>query len=156
MTLGNRVAVPKLLARRPLGGGVSLKILSLRSVIFRRATGVLPPPKIRILSMTETRKKTARITVRAEPEELAEYAEKARLAKVSVPEYLRRAGASRRINHNADLTNQALRELSRIGSNLNQLTRLAHSSGYNPRTVDAAVEEVSRAAAKLAGSEPSR
>jgi Ni,Fe-hydrogenase III large subunit len=78
------------------------------------------------------------------------------MARLTVPEYLRRAAMGRRINHAADLTAEALRELSRIGSNLNQLSRLAHSGQYNSGMIDTAAQEVRNAALRLAGSEPEK
>jgi hypothetical protein len=80
--------------------------------------------------MSETRKKTHIFMVRAEPAEAEEIQFLASQAGLSVPELFRRSVLHRKVNFQAKLTADALVELSRIGNNLNQISR-AHNSGQH-------------------------
>lgn len=101
--------------------------------------------------MSEMRRRTARILIRALPEEQQEIRDRARAAGLSAPEFLRRAALSRRIDPQARLTAEALRELSRIGNNLNQIAYEAHIGRYNQEKALTALAEVRRIAASLVG-----
>lgn len=104
--------------------------------------------------MSETRRRTARILIRSTPEELGEIRSRATSAGVSVPEYLRRAALSRRIDHHSTMTNKALFELSRIGNNLNQLSRLAHIDQVSREQAAVVLSAVKEAASSLRGKGP--
>jgi hypothetical protein len=104
--------------------------------------------------MSETRRRTARILIRSTPEELGEIRSRATSAGVSVPEYLRRAALSRRIDHHSTMTNKALFELSRIGNNLNQITRMAHFGEVSQEQAKVVLEAVHCAASSLIGKGP--
>lgn len=101
--------------------------------------------------MSEARRKIARITVRAEPSELAEMRERAIAAGLSVPEFLRRAALGRKINPAARATAETLRHLSKIGNNLNQLTYAAHTGSYNQRELSQTLDVIRSVAASLIG-----
>jgi hypothetical protein len=106
--------------------------------------------------MSESRQKTDILMVRVTPEERAELAGRAVAAGLSTPELLRRSALSRRVDPQARATAEALRELSRVGQNLNQLTRLSHMGEYNQNDVSQTLAEVRAAAARVAGTESSR
>lgn len=101
--------------------------------------------------MSETRRKTARILIRSEPEELVAIRERATAAGLSVPEFLRRSALSRKIDMRAKTTAEALRQLTRIGQNLNQLSRLAHIGQFNQEDVSLTLAEVRQVASLLVG-----
>lgn len=101
--------------------------------------------------MSETRRRNHIVMVRVDDEELAEVTDRARSAGMSKPSYLRRAALSKRIDHATKSTAECLRELSRIGQNLNQLTRLSHLGKYNREDVLMTLSEVRQVAARLVG-----
>ncbi len=101
--------------------------------------------------MSEKRRKTERILIRAEPQEHEEIVSRARAAGISVPEFLRRSALSRRVDPHARTTAEALQQLARVGQNLNQMVRLAHLGQHNREDVLTTLAEVRAAAAALAG-----
>jgi predicted Zn-dependent peptidase len=94
---------------------------------------------------------TARIMVRATPEEADEIRSLAAAAGVTVPEFLRRSGLSRKLDMQARSTAESLRQLSRIGNNLNQIAHLAHLGEYNQQSAQVVLDDVRRVAAALVG-----
>jgi hypothetical protein len=101
--------------------------------------------------MSEVRQKTEIVMVRVTPDERAEIAGRALASGVTTPEYLRRSALSRRINPQARLTAETLKQLARIGNNLNQIARETHIGRYNQEEALSALSDVRRIAASLVG-----
>ena len=101
----------------------------------------------------ERRGRTVGVRVtEAEAEELQERAQGARL---SVGAYLRRRGLGQRVRMAAERSLGAaeLRELNRIGVNLNQMARAMNSGAAAPAGTREAVEQVSELVARLLAGE---
>ena len=102
----------------------------------------------------ERRARTVGVRVtEAEAEELQERAQGARL---SVGAYLRRRGLGQRVRLGAErrLGAAELRELNRIGVNLNQMARALNSGAVSsPAETQAVVERVGELVAKLLAGE---
>ncbi|MCK6442547.1 plasmid mobilization protein [Elstera cyanobacteriorum] len=80
--------------------------------------------------MSESRQKTKVLGVRLTPEEHCEIARLADMAGLSSGELCRRSLLNRKIDFQARLTAETLRELSRIGNNLNQVSRHLNGGGH--------------------------
>ena len=105
------------------------------------------------LGEEERRGRTVGVRVtEAEAEELQERAQGARL---SVGAYLRRRGLGQRVRMAARrrLGAELLRELNRIGVNLNQMARAMNSGAGAPAGTREAVEQVSELVARLLAGE---
>ena len=101
----------------------------------------------------ERRGRTVGVRVtEAEAEELQERAQGARL---SIGAYLRRRGLGQRVRMVAErrLGAEELRELNRIGVNLNQMARAMNSGAAAPAGTREAVEQVSELVARLLAGE---
>ena len=70
--------------------------------------------------------RSERIEIRCTPKERKKLEDKAADIELSLSEFIRRASLGMRINAKSRQVNQLIYELNRIGTNLNQLTRLAH------------------------------
>jgi hypothetical protein len=72
-----------------------------------------------------------RIEIRATPEQFEQIHSKANAAGLTVSDYLRQVGATGSvvINHQDEQINELNYQLIRIGTNLNQLAKLANSKG---------------------------
>ena len=106
------------------------------------------------LGEEERRRRTVGVRVTAaEAEELRERAQAARL---SMGAYLRRRGLGQRVRSTVErrLGAAELRELNRIGVNLNQMARALNSGAVSsPAETQAAVERVGELVAKLLAGE---
>ena len=99
------------------------------------------------LGEEERRRRT--IGVRVTEAEEAELRERAQAARLSVGAYLRRRALGQRVRIAAEL-----RELNRIGVNLNQMARALNSGAVSlPAEIQAAVERVGELVAKLLAGE---
>ena len=105
----------------------------------------------------ETERRTRTIGVRVTEVEAEELRERAQAARLSVGAYLRRRGGlGQRVRIAAELRLGAaeLRELNRIGVNLNQMARALNSGAVSsPVETQAAVERVGELVAKLLAGE---
>ena len=102
----------------------------------------------------ETERRTRTIGVRVTEVEAEELRERAQAARLSVGAYLRRRGLGQRVRMAAErrLGAAELRELNRIGVNLNQMARAMNSGTGAPAETREAVERVGElVAALLAG-----
>ena len=98
------------------------------------------------LGEEERRTRTVGVRVtEAEAEELRERAQGARLSRGA---YLRRRGLGQRVRMAAEL-----RELNRIGVNINQMARAMNSGAAAPAGTREAVEQVSEQVARLLAGE---
>ena len=96
------------------------------------------------------------VGVRVTEAEAEELQERARGARLSVGAYLRRRGLGQRVRMGAErrLGAVELRELNRIGVNLNQMARALNSGAVSsPAETQEAVERVGELVAKLLAGE---
>ena len=96
------------------------------------------------------------VGVRVTEAEVEELQERAQAARLSVGAYLRRRGLGQRVRMAAErrLGAAELRELNRIGVNLNQMARALNSGAVSsPAETQAAVERVGELVAKLLAGE---
>ncbi len=166
MLMMNRVAVHHERSPRPCRGTYTPSSVAFGSVTWagsrhlwcrkNSGSGREKHPIVGELQMSEQRRKTERILIRAEPEEATAIRERATAAGVSVPEFLRRSALSKRIDMRARTTVEALQQLARIGQNLNQMVRLAHIGQHNREDVLTTLAEVRAAAAALLGNQEPR
>ena len=106
------------------------------------------------LGESERRRRT--VGVRVTEVEAEELRERAQAARLSVGAYLRRRGLGQRVRLAAELRLGAaeLRELNRIGVNLNQMARALNSGAVSsPAETQEAVERVGELVAKLLAGE---
>ena len=105
------------------------------------------------LGESERRRRT--MGVRVTKAEAAELQERAQGARLSVGAYLRRRGLGQRVRLAAErrLGAAELRELNRIGVNLNQMARAMNSGAAAPAGTREAVEQVSELVARLLAGE---
>ena len=106
--------------------------------------------------LRETERRTRTIGVRVTEVEAEELRERAHAARLSVGAYLRRRGLGQRVRIVADrrLGAAELRELNRIGVNLNQMARVINSGAVSsPAETRAAVERVGELVARLLAGE---
>ena len=106
------------------------------------------------LGEEERRRRT--VGVRVTEAEAAVLQERAQAARLSVGAYLRRRGLGQRVRMAAELRLGAaeLRELNRIGVNLNQMARALNSGAVSlPVETQEAVERVGEMVAKLLAGE---
>ena len=97
----------------------------------------------------ETERRTRTIGVRVTEVEAEELRERAQAARLSMGAYLRRRALGQRVRIAAEL-----RELNRIGVNLNQMARTLNSGAVSsPAETRAAVERVGELVAKLLAGE---
>ena len=99
-------------------------------------------------------RRTRTIGVRVTAAEAAELAERAAAARLTTAAYMRRASLGRPVRVTADrrLGVAEFRELTRIGVNLNQVTRVLNAGAAAPAGTPEAVERVGELlAALLAG-----
>ena len=104
----------------------------------------------------ESERRTRTIGVRVTEAEAAELRERAQAARLSMGAYLRRRALGQRVRLAAELRLGAaeLRELNRIGVNLNQMARALNSRAVSsPVETQAAVERVGELVAKLLAGE---
>ena len=102
----------------------------------------------------ERRRRT--VGVRVTEAEAAELRERAQAARLSMGAYLRRRGLGQRVRMAAErrLGAAELRELNRIGVNLNQMARAMNAGAVaSPAETQAAVERVGELVAKLLAGE---
>ena len=95
------------------------------------------------------------VGVRVTEVEAEELQERAQAARLSVGAYLRRRGLGQRVRMAAERSLGAaeLRELNRIGVNLNQMARAMNSGAAAPAGTREAVERVSELVARLLAGE---
>ena len=99
------------------------------------------------LGEAERRRRT--VGVRVTETEAAELRERAQAARLSMGAYLRRRGLGQRVRSAAEL-----RELNRIGVNLNQMARTLNSGAVSsPAETQEEVERVGELVAKLLAGE---
>ena len=106
------------------------------------------------LGESERRRRT--IGVRVTEAEAEELQERAQAARLSMGAYLRRRALGQRVRSAAELRLGAaeLRELNRIGVNLNQMVRALNSGAVSsPAETQEAVERVGELVAKLLAGE---
>ena len=104
----------------------------------------------------EEHRRTRTVGVRVTEAEAAELRERAQAARLSMGAYLRRRGLGQRARTTAErrLGAAELRELNRIGVNLNQMARALNSGAVSsPAETQAAVERVGELVAKLLAGE---
>ena len=102
----------------------------------------------------EEERRTRTVGVRVTEAEAAELRERAQAARLSMGAYLRRRALGQRVRMAAErrLGAAELRELNRIGVNLNQMARAMNSGAAAPAGTREAVERVGElVAALLAG-----
>ena len=102
----------------------------------------------------EEHRRTRTVGVRVTEAEAAELRERAQAARLSVGAYLRRRGLGQRVQMGAErrLGAAELRELNRIGVNLNQMARAMNAgAAAGPGTREAAERVGELVAALLAG-----
>ena len=102
----------------------------------------------------EEERRTRTVGVRVTEAEAEELQERSRGARLSVGAYLRRRGLGQRVRSTAErrLGWAELRELNRIGVNLNQMARAMNSGAAAPAGTREAAERVGElVAALLAG-----
>ena len=95
------------------------------------------------------------VGVRVTEAEAAELRERAQAARLSMGAYLRRRALGQRVRMAAELRLGAaeLRELNRIGVNLNQMARAMNSGAAAPAGIAEAVERVGELVARLLAGE---
>ena len=105
------------------------------------------------LGEEERRRRT--VGVRVTEAEAAELQERAQAARLSMGAYLRRRGLGQRVRMAAErrLGAAELRELNRIGVNLNQMARAMNSGAGAPAGTRETVERVSELVAGLLAGE---
>ena len=104
----------------------------------------------------EEERRTRTIGVRVTEAEAEELRERAQAARLSVGSYLRRRALGQRVRSAVErrLGASELRELNRIGVNLNQMARALNSGAVSsPAETQAAVERVGELVAKLLAGE---
>ena len=102
--------------------------------------------------LDDEERRTRTVGVRVTAAEAAELRERAQAARLSMGAYLRRRALGERVRMAAELRLGAaeLRELNRIGVNLNQMARALNSRAVSsPVETQAAVERVGELVAKL-------
>lgn len=115
------------------------------------------PKKIRNTPRSEARQRAARVTVRFLPDEHAELEARAAAAGLSPSAYLRACAlgdAGPRARHSPtverSLAAQAIAELNKAGSNLNQIARAVNMEQWpGTSSVTAAADAVKRAATQI-------
>ena len=108
--------------------------------------------------LDEQERRARTVGVRVTAAEEAELRERAQAARLSIGAYLRRRALGQRVRSAAELRLGAaeLRELNRIGVNLNQMARALNSRAVSsPAETQAAVERVGELVAKLLAGERS-
>ena len=106
--------------------------------------------------LDEQERRAQTVGVRVTATEAAELRERAQAARLSMGAYLRRRALGQRVQMAAELRLGAaeLRELNRIGVNLNQMARALNSRAVSsPTETQAAVERVGELVAKLLAGE---
>ena len=105
------------------------------------------------LGESERRRRT--IGVRVTEAEEAELRERAQAARLSMGAYLRRRALGQRVRSAVErrLGAAEMRELNRIGVNLNQMARAMNSGAAAPAGTREAVEQVSELVARLLAGE---
>ena len=100
-------------------------------------------------------RRTRTVGVRVTEAEEAELRERAQAARLSVAACVRRRALGRRVRMAAErrLAAAELRELNRIGVNLNQMERAMNSGAAAPAGTREAVERVSELVARLLAGE---
>ena len=99
--------------------------------------------------LDEEERRARTVGVRVTAAEAAELRERAQAARLSMGAYLRRRALGQRVRIAAEL-----RELNRIGVNLNQMARALNSRAVSsPAETQAAVERVGELVAKLLAGE---
>ena len=103
----------------------------------------------------EEHRRTRTVGVRVTEAEAAELRERAQAARLSMGAYLRRRALGQRVRMVAErrLGAAELRELNRIGVNLNQMARAMNSGAAAPAETRAAVERVGELVARLLAGE---
>ena len=96
----------------------------------------------------EEERRTRTVGVRVTEAEAEELQERAQAARLSMGAYLRRRGLGQWVRTTAEL-----RELNRIGVNLNQMARAMNSGAAAPAGTREAVEQVSEMVARLLAGE---
>ena len=106
----------------------------------------------------EEERRTRTMGVRVTEAEAAELRERAQGARLSRGAYLRRRGLGQRVRMVTErrLGGAELRELNRIGVNLNQMARAMNSGAAAPAGTREAVEQVSELVARLLAGEGER
>ena len=99
----------------------------------------------------EEERRTRTVGVRVTEAEAEELQERAQGARLSMGAYLRRRGLGQRVRMAAEL--RELRELNRIGVNLNQMARAMNSGAAAPAGTREAVERVGELVARLLAGE---
>jgi len=115
------------------------------------------PKKIRATPRSEARQRAARVTVRFLPEEHIELEARAAAAGLSPSAYLRACAlgdagprARRSPTVERSLAAQAIAELNKAGSNLNQIARAVNMEQWpGTSSVTAAADAVKRAATQI-------
>ena len=100
-------------------------------------------------------RRTRTVGVRVTEAEAAELQERAQAARLSMGAYLRRRALGQRVRSAVErrLGAVELRELNRIGVNLNQMARAMNSGAAAPAGTREAVEQVSELVARLLAGE---
>ncbi|MFY7835945.1 MAG: MobC family plasmid mobilization relaxosome protein [Novosphingobium sp.] len=98
--------------------------------------------------MTVSKARPHQINFRVSPEEFAVLAAKAAMAGVTVTEFVRLTALERRMPVHDPQAKEALRELSRIGGNINQIAKVANTTGAIAG-IDAALIELRAAVARI-------
>ena len=104
----------------------------------------------------EAERRTRTVGVRVTETEAAELQERAQAARLSMGAYLRRRALGQRVRSAVErrLGAAELRELNRIGVNLNQMARALNSGSVSsPAETQKAVERVGELVAKLLAGE---
>ena len=103
----------------------------------------------------ESERRTRTVGVRVTEAEAAELRERAQAARLSMGAYLRRRALGQRVRTAAErrLGAAELRELNRIGVNLNQMARAMNSGAGAPAETRAVVERVGELVARLLAGE---
>ena len=103
----------------------------------------------------EEERRTRTVGVRVTEAEAAELQERAQAARLSMGAYLRRRGLGQRVRIAAELRLGAaeLRELNRIGVNLNQMARAMNSGAGTPAGTREEVERVGELVVRLLAGE---
>ena len=103
----------------------------------------------------EEERRTRTVGVRVTEAEAEELQERAQGARLSIGAYLRRRGLGQRVRMATDrrLGAAELRELNRIGVNLNQMARAMNSGAASPAGTRETVEQVSELVARLLAGE---
>ena len=103
----------------------------------------------------EEERRTRTVGVRVTEAEAEELRERAQAARLSVGSYLRRRALGQRVRIAAErrLGAEELRELNRIGVNLNQMARAMNAGSAAPAETRKAVEQVSELVARLLAGE---